>query len=181
VPEPNLAAPRFFPPVKSTSQPAPKPAVVEDDGEEDVNVEADVNAQDEYEYSGRSATQTEDDVKGLFKGTTVNHEVEIEEGDDIVEKFADDFRLLRHQIQARVWMRERETGGSHGGILADDMGSALLLVVVLTRKAEFVLDLEKPSRPSFASSRESLIRVIKIKAISRQHCKSHLVPRRFWI
>ena len=118
----DLAAPKFFPPAKTTLRPTPEPAVVEDDGEQNVNVEADVNAQDEREYSGKSATQLEDDVKDLFKGTAVNHEVEIKEGDDVVEKFSDDFRLLRHQIQARVWMKERETGGSHGGILADDMG-----------------------------------------------------------
>lgn len=118
----NLGAPKFFPPAKTTPRPAPEPTVVEDDGEQNVNVEADVNAQDECEYSGKSATQLEDDVKDLFKGTAVNHEVEIKEGDDVVEKFSDGFRLLRHQIQARVWMKERETGGSHGGILADDMG-----------------------------------------------------------
>jgi len=122
----NLAAPKFFPPAKTTPRPTPKSAVVEDDGEQDVDVEADVNAQDEHEYSGKSATQVEDDVKDLFKGTAVNHEVEIKEGDDVVEKFTDGFRLLRHQIQARVWMEERETGGSHGGILADDMGLVLL-------------------------------------------------------
>ena len=125
----NLAAPKFFPPAKATPQPTLKPTVVKDDGEESVNVEADVNAQDEYEYSGKSATQVEDDVKDLFKGTVIDHQVEIKEGDDVVEKFTDDFRLLRHQIQARGWMKERETGSSHGGILADDMGSALLVIV----------------------------------------------------
>ncbi|KAF9645233.1 hypothetical protein BDM02DRAFT_3263042 [Thelephora ganbajun] len=119
----DLAAPKHFPPTKVIPQPAPKPVVIEDnDREEGVNVEADVNSQDEYDYSGKSATQIEDDVKELFKGTAVNYEVKIKEGDDIVENFAHDFKLLRHQIQAREWMRERETGNSRGGILADDMG-----------------------------------------------------------
>ena len=119
-----LAAPKHFPPPK----PTPKPIVVEDnDGEEAVNVNADVTAQDDYEYSGKTATQVEDDVKELFKGTAVNHEVEIEEGSDVVEGFVGGFKLLRHQIQAREWMKQRETGKSRGGILADDMGSVLLL------------------------------------------------------
>ena len=128
VPEPhpvkdiNLAPPKFFPQAKLATEPTSGPAVVEEDGEEDVNVEVGVSAQDDYEYSGKTGAQLEDDVKELFKGTAVNHEVEIKEGDDVVPKFADDFRLLRHQIQARVWMKQRETGGSHGGILADDMG-----------------------------------------------------------
>jgi len=131
----DLAAPEFFPPTaKSTPQLTPKPVVTEDnDGEEGLNIEADISAQDEFEYSGKSATQIEDDVKGIFKGTTVNHEVEIKEGDDVVEKFTDDFRLLRHQIQAREWMKERETGSSRGGILADDMGSVFLPVIVISR------------------------------------------------
>lgn len=118
----DLAPPKFFPQVKLTSQPTPGPAVVGEDGEEDVNVEAGVSAQDEYEYSGKSGTQLEDDVKGLFKGTAVNHEVEIKEGDEVVAKFIDGFRLLQHQVQARIWMKQRESEGSRGGILADDMG-----------------------------------------------------------
>jgi SNF2 family DNA or RNA helicase len=69
-------------------------------------------------------------VKELFKGTAVNHEVEIKEGSDVVGKFIDGFRLLRHQIQAREWMKERETGNSRGGILADDMGSVIFPIFV---------------------------------------------------
>ena len=128
----DLTAPKFFPPTKPTPQQTSDPVVIEDDGEgeESVDVDVGVDAKDEYEYSGKSATQIEGDVKELFKGTVVNHEVEIEEGDDIVEKFADDFRLLRHQIQAREWMKGRESGSSRGGILADDMGSVLLVIVL---------------------------------------------------
>jgi len=118
----------------SLPKPTTVPVVVEgNDGEEALNVEANVTAQDEYEYGGKSATQVEDDVKELFKGTIVNHEVDIKEGSDVVEKFAEGFRLLRHQIQAREWMKARETGGSRGGILADDMGLVIFSQLLLFR------------------------------------------------
>lgn len=37
----------------------------------------------------------------------------------IVEGFAEDIKLLPHQIQGRLWMTERETGKKQGGILGD--------------------------------------------------------------
>ena len=172
-----LAAPKHSQPPK----PAPKPIVVEDDnGEEAVNVDADVTAQDEYEYSGKSATQVEDDVKELFKGTAVNHEVEIEEGDEVVEKFVDGFKLLRHQIQAREWMKQRETGSSRGGILADDMGSVLLPDVVVSM-VELRPAWEKRFRPSSASSRGSLTEAIEPKATYHQPCTSRPISPCFRI
>ena len=119
----GLTAPRFFPPHKVTSQPASDPTPVEDDGKpEDINVEVNVTAQDECEYTKQTAAQVEDDLKELFKGAVVDHEVPRKEDDDVVPSFADGFRLLPHQVQARKWMGERESGRSHGGILADDMG-----------------------------------------------------------
>lgn len=119
----GLAAPKFFPPHKVTSQPTSDPTAVEDDGKpEDINVEVGVTAQDEYESTKKTATQVDDDLKELFKGAVVNHEVARGEDDDVVPSFADGFRLLPHQVQARKWMGERESGRSHGGILADDMG-----------------------------------------------------------
>jgi len=133
---PTLAKPldKVTPKLPSLPKPTPAPTVVWDgDGEEAVNVEADVTAQDEYEYSRKSATQVEDDVKELFKGTTVNHEVEIKEGSDIVEGFIDGFRLLPHQIQAKKWMMERETKSSRGGILADDMGLVVFSLLLSPR------------------------------------------------
>jgi SNF2 family DNA or RNA helicase len=114
---------KHFIPTNVVPRPTPDPVAVKDHGEEEgIDVEANISARDECEYSGKTATQVDDDVKELFKGTTVNHEVEREEGDDIVPKFVEGFKLLPHQVQAREWMRERETGRSHGGILADDMG-----------------------------------------------------------
>lgn len=121
---------------------------------EGINVEADVNAQDEYEYSGKSATQLEDDVKELFKGTAVNHEVKIKDGDEIVAGFIDGFSLLRHQIQAKEWMKERESKGSRGGILADDMGSVFLPVTVV---------LEVEFRPRLGKTIQTLVRIVEGK------------------
>ena len=93
-------------------------------------------------------------MKELFTGTVVNHEVEIKEGDDVVEKFAPDFRLLRHQIQAREWMKKRETGSSRGGILADDMGSVLFLLVVV---------LKVELHPRLGKTIQTLVRIVEGK------------------
>jgi len=168
----DLAAPVFFPPAaKAIPQPTSKPIVIEDyDGEEALNVEADVNPQDEFESSGKSATQIEDDVKGLFKGTTVNHEVEIKEGDDVVERFTNDFRLLRHQIQAREWMKQRETGGSRGGILADDMGLDFLLIIVIS-KAELRFRLGKTI--------QTLVRIVEGKPHKSDRIRGY-IPSTLW-
>lgn len=163
---PDPIAPKFPQP-----KPAPKPVVAENnDGEEALNVEADVTAQDEYDFSGRSATQVEDDVKELFKGTAVNHEVEIKEGSDIVDKFVDGFSLLRHQIQARQWMEERETGGSRGGILADDMGLVILPAVVL--EVELFPVWAKRFRRSSASSRGNPTGATALEVSSHRLCAS---------
>lgn len=70
----------------------------------------------------KSASEVDKELKELFSGTTVDHTIEIEEEDTIVPGFGDEFRLLHHQVQARRWMKQREEGGKHGGILADDMG-----------------------------------------------------------
>lgn len=39
-----------------------------------------------------------------------------------VEGFIEGFQLLPHQEKARRWIKQRESGGNAGGILADDMG-----------------------------------------------------------
>lgn len=41
---------------------------------------------------------------------------------EFVRGFREDIVLLPHQVVARSWMRERETGNNFGGILADEMG-----------------------------------------------------------
>lgn len=62
-------------------------------------------------------------------GRQLNREsgVVMEEPPVPVEGFSEDFQLLPHQERARTWMKERETGGNAGGILADDMGYACSL------------------------------------------------------
>jgi len=105
-------------------------------------------------------------VKELFKGTSVNHEVEIKEGDEIVEKFASDFRLLRHQIQAKEWMKERETGRSHGGILADDMGLVLFPVVATDWKVDF--------RTSLGKTIQTLVRIVEGKPHKSDKSKGYI-------
>ena len=121
-----MPAPKLPQPAKSTSYPTPDPSVTDDNEVEGIDVEAEVTQQDRNELGGKPSEQAEEDVKDLFKGSTVNHEVERKKNDDIISAFPDDFRLLPHQVQAREWMKNRETGRSHGGILADDMGLVLL-------------------------------------------------------
>lgn len=124
-----LAAQKFHLSHLISSQSIPDSVLTGD--KDEVNVEANVTVEDEDDYSKKTATQIEGDVKELFKGATVNHEIEREEDDDIVPKFIEGFTLLPHQIQARKWMMERESGRSHGGILADDMGSVLLSILLV--------------------------------------------------
>jgi hypothetical protein len=127
-----VAAPKFPQPAKSTPSLTPDPSVTDENDEvEGIDVEAEVTHLDRNELGGKPSEQAEEDVKELFKGSTVNHEVERKKNDDIVSAFPDDFRLLPHQVQAREWMKNRETGRSHGGILADDMGLVLLAFVTL--------------------------------------------------
>ena len=42
-----------------------------------------------------------------------------EEGDDVVEGFAKNMRLMPHQVRGVKWMKGRESGRKYGGILAD--------------------------------------------------------------
>ncbi|EIW72382.1 hypothetical protein TREMEDRAFT_70705 [Tremella mesenterica DSM 1558] len=46
----------------------------------------------------------------------------VKEGEDIIDGFAQNVRLMPHQVRGVRWMRGRETGTKTGGILADDMG-----------------------------------------------------------
>lgn len=44
---------------------------------------------------------------------------DIEEGDREIEGFADNVRLMPHQVRGVRFMRKRESGRNYGGILAD--------------------------------------------------------------
>ncbi|KZS88385.1 hypothetical protein SISNIDRAFT_418266 [Sistotremastrum niveocremeum HHB9708] len=77
---------------------------------------------DGYAYEPvRTQAEVDEDLKELLKGSE-NIEVEIDMADSIVPGFREGLTLLPHQIVARKWMKERETGKKSGGILADDMG-----------------------------------------------------------
>lgn len=90
------------------------------DGSTVINIEAQINEKDAWDF--KTASEVDKELQELFSGTTVDHTIEIQEEDTIVPGFDPEFRLLHHQVQARRWMREREEKSKHGGILADDMG-----------------------------------------------------------
>ena len=117
-------------------------------------------------------------MKQLFKGTSVDHVIERQDDDDIVSKFVEGFRLLPHQVQARKWMMERETGRSHGGILADDMGSVLFSNL---RHGELnsLPGSEKRFRPSSGSLRENPTAVTRDVGAFHRLCKCCVVALRF--
>jgi SNF2 family DNA or RNA helicase len=101
--------------------PPPKPVVVDDESAAAINIDALVNANDQWE-APKAASEVEKELKELFSGTPIDHQVDFSDEDVIVDGFNPDFRLLPHQVQARRWMKDREEGTKHGGILADDMG-----------------------------------------------------------
>ncbi|KAH9937842.1 SNF2 family N-terminal domain-containing protein [Epithele typhae] len=58
-----------------------------------------------------------------FVADTYNHDdAEYTVEDAMVDGFREGVMLLPHQVKARQFMKERETGKASGGILADDMG-----------------------------------------------------------
>ena len=94
-----VAAPKFPHPTRSTSHPTPDPAVTDDTNEvEGIDVEADVTQQGGNELGGKPSEQVEEDVKDLFNGSTVSHEVERKKDGYIVDSFLDDFRLLPQEL-----------------------------------------------------------------------------------
>jgi SNF2 family DNA or RNA helicase len=70
----------------------------------------------------KSAGEAEKDLQELLQSSMNDTNLTVDMNDAIVEGFAEDIRLLPHQIVGRLWMRERESGKKRGGILADDMG-----------------------------------------------------------
>ncbi|KAG6336400.1 hypothetical protein ID866_2694 [Astraeus odoratus] len=71
-----------------------------------------------------SSAETEKALRALVEDSmdSANGDVEIDMKDAVVDGFKEGVMLLPHQVQGKLWMRERESGVKRGGILADDMG-----------------------------------------------------------
>jgi hypothetical protein len=69
-----------------------------------------------------SQAQVEEELKELVGHALEEIRGDVNEEEKVVEGFEEGFELLDHQVLARRWMRDRETGKKFGGILADDMG-----------------------------------------------------------
>lgn len=77
----------------------------------------------DYTPEYRMTTEdTEKALRDLMADVKPEETIEINDEDTIVPGFRDGIRLLPHQVVARKWMKERESGKRSGGILADDMG-----------------------------------------------------------
>lgn len=63
-------------------------------------------------------------LRDLIADAYSHEEQHIDMSEAKVEGFNDNITLLPHQVLARRWMEERESGKKLGGMLADDMGSA---------------------------------------------------------
>ncbi|KAF7799491.1 hypothetical protein EIP86_010726 [Pleurotus ostreatoroseus] len=69
-----------------------------------------------------TSEDTEKALRDLMADVRPEEKVEINDEDTIVPGFREGIKLMPHQVVARKWMKERETGKRNGGILADDMG-----------------------------------------------------------
>jgi hypothetical protein len=81
---------------------------------------------------GVSAAEHEKALRDLVESTIVpdgNSNVDMTQA--VVEGFKDTFRLLPHQVQGRMWMKDRETGKKCGGILADVSLQLVPFLVIL--------------------------------------------------
>lgn len=110
--------PIYTMPEQSSSEPLPPTPDSDDDGEEredfDLN-NAQVTAEDYVRHH-----DPEEQMRELLAGAIGDGEDKLgKEGDDIVEGFAKDIKLMPHQVRGVGWMRERESGRKRGGILAD--------------------------------------------------------------
>lgn len=102
----------------STESDEPKARKIEGEVEEEEFNIADVQytAQDFEKSHG----DPEEQMRDLLSGAVGEGEDGgTEDGDGIVEGFAEGMRLMPHQIRGVRWMRERESGRKRGGILAD--------------------------------------------------------------
>jgi hypothetical protein len=110
VPRPNIPSSSF----DSRSETTTLNSFSDDDGEQFA-----VPTQEEYEIR-TTADEAEKAMRDLLGGAVGSIDIsDVDMKDAVVEGFADNIRLMPHQIQGRIWMRERETGRKAGGILAD--------------------------------------------------------------
>lgn len=69
-----------------------------------------------------STEETDKALRDLMADARTTINVDIQDEDAIVPGFRPEITLMPHQIVARHWMAQRESGKRAGGILADDMG-----------------------------------------------------------
>lgn len=78
---------------------------------------------DNHLYDPRmSAADAEKALQDLLMQSLNDAGEEIDLSMATVNGFREGVKLLPHQIVARKWMKDRESGKKLGGILADDMG-----------------------------------------------------------
>lgn len=93
-----------------------KPAPDEQNDREEFDLQAvRIAAEDMDRYHG----DAEKHMRELLAGAIGDADEGIAEGEDVIEGFAENVRLMPHQVRGVRWMRDRETGRKYGGILAD--------------------------------------------------------------
>lgn len=111
-------------PSTQSSQTSTRPTSVSDDDESDSAKEdredfdlgnVEYTAQD-FERHGDAEEQMRELLAGAVGDGEDDHGGD---GDDTVNGFSKDMKLMPHQVRGVRWMRERESGRKRGGILAD--------------------------------------------------------------
>jgi hypothetical protein len=97
------------------SAPPADPAPNEEEGERFELNSANITAKDLERVEGDS----EKHMRELLSGAIGEVEVDVKDGDDVVEGFSESVRLMPHQVMGVKWMRGREKNRKYGGILAD--------------------------------------------------------------
>ncbi|GJJ11146.1 hypothetical protein Clacol_005377 [Clathrus columnatus] len=85
------------------------------------NLEAIASLPVGYETRKTSA-EADKELKELFSGVMEDGIKDVPPEEAIVEDFVDGIILKPHQVRARIWMKERESGKAAGGFLCDEMG-----------------------------------------------------------
>lgn len=96
-------------------QPKPIKPIISDDREAFDLDTVKLSADDWTKHQG----DAEAHMRELLSAAVGEVDEDIQDGEDIVEGFADGVRLMPHQIRGVKWMRGRESGRKFGGILAD--------------------------------------------------------------